>query len=161
MFADSLVNTGNDCVLIYTCTAHNISNVTSSSTSTSTLNCVESTNVTINPSHNISYGLDCISIISSATGISNFSGPVSMEMDEMCCLCTMAKREDMVACDSCNKWFHYSCVNLLSAPVGLKWFCPECRKLIVRVKRVMKKNIIRDIVCPHITKFTYLIYAFS
>lgn len=35
--------------------------------------------------------------------------------------------DSMVLCDSCSKWFHYCCVNLVCAPPeDEKWFCPTC-----------------------------------
>ena len=34
-------------------------------------------------------------------------------------------REEMVACDSCDKWYHFSCVNIEVAPPG-EWFCDNC-----------------------------------
>uniref|UniRef100_A0A0N5AT98 PHD-type domain-containing protein n=1 Tax=Syphacia muris TaxID=451379 RepID=A0A0N5AT98_9BILA len=36
---------------------------------------------------------------------------------------------DMVCCDGCDNWFHWSCVGLLVAPPeNTDWFCQSCIK---------------------------------
>ena len=34
--------------------------------------------------------------------------------------------DDMVLCDSCQEWFHLSCLNLTESPSTEKWFCTNC-----------------------------------
>ena len=46
------------------------------------------------------------------------------------CYCRKGEVGKMVLCDnpSCKYgWFHFSCINLKSAPEGA-WFCPDCKK---------------------------------
>eukprot|EP01029_Cantina_marsupialis_P026696 TRINITY_DN723_c0_g1_i22.p1 TRINITY_DN723_c0_g1~~TRINITY_DN723_c0_g1_i22.p1 ORF type:complete len:356 (-),score=53.03 TRINITY_DN723_c0_g1_i22:1297-2283(-) len=48
----------------------------------------------------------------------------------LCPLCLSTNQnnvntEEWIQCDTCNKWFHPGCVQLLKAPSG-KWFCPIC-----------------------------------
>ena len=38
--------------------------------------------------------------------------------------------ENMVACDSCDQWFHLSCVNLKCPPED-DWFCGSCLWLLI------------------------------
>ncbi|KAJ6639535.1 hypothetical protein Bhyg_12281 [Pseudolycoriella hygida] len=45
-----------------------------------------------------------------------------------CPLCTLPDEGDMVYCDWCEKWFHFSCGNLSVAPTEAIWICPSCRK---------------------------------
>jgi hypothetical protein len=48
------------------------------------------------------------------------------------CACALSDAfEDMVMCDSsvvesCQKWFHYTCVNLDQTPNVTTWCCPKC-----------------------------------
>ncbi|VDM28434.1 unnamed protein product [Toxocara canis] len=36
---------------------------------------------------------------------------------------------DMVGCDACDNWFHWSCVGLLVAPpLDVPWYCQSCAK---------------------------------
>ncbi|KUJ22752.1 uncharacterized protein LY89DRAFT_680863 [Mollisia scopiformis] len=48
--------------------------------------------------------------------------------DKKYCICQSVSYGDMVACDNEDcplEWFHWSCVNLKSEPVGT-WICPVC-----------------------------------
>lgn len=45
-----------------------------------------------------------------------------------CCKCKKELGEESsIGCDECDKWFHFSCVSLQSAPKkDESWFCPHC-----------------------------------
>eukprot|EP00923_Selenidium_pygospionis_P041961 GHVN01072824.1.p2 GENE.GHVN01072824.1~~GHVN01072824.1.p2 ORF type:complete len:415 (+),score=68.29 GHVN01072824.1:2314-3558(+) len=52
---------------------------------------------------------------------------------ELCPQCCLGEREDdmMVACDRCERWFHFNCVQDLVAEFNKsleaeKWYCPGC-----------------------------------
>lgn len=45
-----------------------------------------------------------------------------------CELCKEKKKDDVVACDQCNKWFHFGCVNIASIGAEDSWLCPNCKK---------------------------------
>lgn len=50
------------------------------------------------------------------------------EHEPLYCICRNISHGEMVACDNedCKyEWFHYSCINLKSAPKG-KWYCDIC-----------------------------------
>ena len=44
------------------------------------------------------------------------------------CLCRSSDEGEMVVCDSCDNWYHPSCVNLKRLPVKKIRYCPQCRK---------------------------------
>ena len=45
---------------------------------------------------------------------------------EMHCQCGRPdSMQDMIGCDSCNRWFHLNCGNVTSIPVD-DWFCYDC-----------------------------------
>nr|CAD2186665.1 unnamed protein product [Meloidogyne enterolobii] len=50
----------------------------------------------------------------------------------ICPVCSVAYVEngpDMVACDTCDRWFHWSCVGILIPPPdNASWYCNECKK---------------------------------
>ncbi|XP_062700972.1 uncharacterized protein LOC115254910 [Aedes albopictus] len=51
--------------------------------------------------------------------------------------------EGMVACDSCNRWFHYRCVGVTEGVKDAKnWFCPDisCQKLAKKQEGKPAKN---------------------
>jgi len=49
----------------------------------------------------------------------------------------IAKSIPMIGCDSCDSWFHWSCVGIVSAPKEEEiWICADCR----RVKPLKKKS---------------------
>ena len=60
----------------------------------------------------------------SQDGQSVSSQPTASQ-DDVYCLCRKQEYGEMVACDNCDKWSHFSCVNLKSEPVG-DWYCPTC-----------------------------------
>lgn len=41
------------------------------------------------------------------------------------CVHNVAKNQNGINCDNCERWFHYSCVNLEIVPEGV-WICPFC-----------------------------------
>ncbi|KAL5111571.1 Transcription initiation factor TFIID subunit 3 [Taenia crassiceps] len=45
-------------------------------------------------------------------------------------LCPICRTEDdgnlMVGCDSCDDWYHSSCLGLSKEPESAQWFCPKC-----------------------------------
>lgn len=58
--------------------------------------------------------------------------PVVQEPQRLYCVCQVPYMEgvEMIGCDGprCrNEWFHFHCVNIVSAPKG-NWFCPDCAK---------------------------------
>ena len=44
------------------------------------------------------------------------------------CYCKMPEQYDvkMISCDSYNRWYHYSCVNLQLSQSPRYWECPSC-----------------------------------
>ncbi|XP_072027925.1 uncharacterized protein [Amphiura filiformis] len=51
--------------------------------------------------------------------------------DKMCtCLCPVCKLpedgRDMVGCDACDTWYHWSCVGIEEEPIEDKWYCIQC-----------------------------------
>lgn len=53
------------------------------------------------------------------------------EEEDNCALCNDKKQDAWVACDSCDRWFHYSCVGITveTAPNEKDRFdCPDCRR---------------------------------
>lgn len=56
---------------------------------------------------------------------------VDNEKRRNCRLCEETdKKDNMVSCDDCERWFHLSCVNLLRRPTEEKKFlCQKCEYL--------------------------------
>lgn len=52
----------------------------------------------------------------SQDGQSVSSQPTASQ-DDVYCLCRKHEYGEMVACDNCDEWFHFSCVGLKSEPV--------------------------------------------
>lgn len=47
----------------------------------------------------------------------------------------------MIGCDSCDQWFHWSCVGIVMEPRSEEvWICSDCR----RVKPVKKKKDVKE-----------------
>ncbi|ESN99114.1 hypothetical protein HELRODRAFT_162605 [Helobdella robusta] len=47
----------------------------------------------------------------------------------MCGTCSNDLRDvRSVSCDSCLKWFHFSCAGIKRPPSKKEWFCKACRK---------------------------------
>nr|XP_029710295.1 caldesmon-like [Aedes albopictus] len=44
-----------------------------------------------------------------------------------CGLCSDPENDQMVACDLCDKWYHYKCVHVGDSIADQSWSCPGCR----------------------------------
>ena len=45
------------------------------------------------------------------------------------CICRLPDNgEEMVSCDTCEEWFHLSCLNISETPTTESWFCNACLK---------------------------------
>lgn len=53
----------------------------------------------------------------------------SAQVITSCQLCKSADTDEMVACDQCNKWFHFLCVNVNSSIENKDWSCKKCLDL--------------------------------
>lgn len=52
------------------------------------------------------------------------------QVQRNCALCTNPdEHDDMVACDSCQLWHHYSCAKVSASVQDRKWYCPTCGPL--------------------------------
>jgi hypothetical protein len=51
------------------------------------------------------------------------------------CVCQQADNDEMVACDGCQEWYHFTCVGIRKAPALKLFFCPK-----KRMQRMQKKN---------------------
>ncbi|VIO86321.1 Uncharacterized protein BM_BM2154 [Brugia malayi] len=62
----------------------------------------------------------------------------------ICPECSVAYVEgatDMVGCDACDNWFHWSCVGLLVAPPDdAPWYCQNCARKKLKKKIVLKSS---------------------
>lgn len=47
-------------------------------------------------------------------------------MENNCDKCTLEDTERMVQCDSCDKWFHFECVDVTSDVAYVCWSCDSC-----------------------------------
>lgn len=60
---------------------------------------------------------------------------------EVYCICRGPSQGEMIGCENKNcpyEWFHYECVGIKSAPVGV-WYCDTCKKDRQK-KRLKDKN---------------------
>jgi predicted RNA-binding Zn-ribbon protein involved in translation (DUF1610 family) len=48
------------------------------------------------------------------------------------CVCQQADNEDMVGCDGCQAWYHFTCVGLRKAPKSKLYFCPVCKEKMIK-----------------------------
>lgn len=48
--------------------------------------------------------------------------------EQHCKLCQRPYMPEMVACDKCDAWFHFVCVNVDSNVADVSWRCETCRK---------------------------------
>lgn len=77
---------------------------------------------------------------------SNHSNPEELEFTlTPCSACnhTSTENEQMIGCDSCNRWFHHRCLGLTDAVKKEKrWFCQEvaCQEAEKKLKRSKKKK---------------------
>lgn len=63
----------------------------------------------------------------------------------VCGCCARGESEFMVACDSCDEWFHYECVRLTESQVArIKYFyCEKCEdeKALVTLWKARKPTV--------------------
>uniref|UniRef100_A0A915PEQ8 PHD-type domain-containing protein n=1 Tax=Setaria digitata TaxID=48799 RepID=A0A915PEQ8_9BILA len=68
----------------------------------------------------------------------------SLDTMWICPECSVAYVEgatDMVGCDACDNWFHWSCVGLLVAPPDdVPWYCQNCAKKKLKKKSSLKSS---------------------
>ncbi|OQV23924.1 hypothetical protein BV898_02272 [Hypsibius exemplaris] len=59
-----------------------------------------------------------------------------------CPLCKQEANEETICCDTCEEWYHFVCVNIVTAPgEDEKWFCPTCmEKQLLEEERKRRKN---------------------
>lgn len=53
-----------------------------------------------------------------------------VEEEDNCAVCQEKRPDAWIACDTCDKWFHYGCVGVTTetAPAGdEQYHCPQCR----------------------------------
>ncbi|XP_055527219.1 uncharacterized protein LOC129719835 [Wyeomyia smithii] len=64
------------------------------------------------------------------------------QVENNCALCAQPdEHDDMVACDSCHLWHHYSCVKVTASVQDRKWHCPSCEPLCEgRTNKVQEKD---------------------
>lgn len=55
-----------------------------------------------------------------------------------CWWCREKKKDDVLACDKCDHWFHYSCANIEKAPED-NWFCKWCNEDVQQERPKYKK----------------------
>lgn len=58
-----------------------------------------------------------------------------------CQLCTAADNENMVMCDDCDKWFHFSCVGVTDDVAVRDWSCANCRARCLNQVEVNATNV--------------------
>ena len=64
---------------------------------------------------------------------------LSLPCTEVFCYCRGPEAGDMVGCDNKEcmyKWFHLSCLNFKTFPKSKMWYCPDCRKLKTKKKKI-------------------------
>ncbi|XP_014676996.1 PREDICTED: uncharacterized protein LOC106816868 isoform X2 [Priapulus caudatus] len=62
----------------------------------------------------------------------NLPGPSTLVQPQtnqiLFCICRSPDvSDDMVACDSCDEWFHLKCLKLSRLPKANKWYCKNCK----------------------------------
>jgi len=80
-------------------------------------------------------GSGCSADTEETVGLVANEMPGTSQISNIYCICRSSREdEEMVACDSCDEWFHISCLGLKRVPKSKNWFCKECKK-----KKAMKK----------------------
>lgn len=70
---------------------------------------------------------NCLSKFPTTTRKSSRACKPSVSFVRLYCDCRLPESFDnVVACDGCDKWFHYKCVDFTSYHVG-DWFCNHCQ----------------------------------
>ena len=55
------------------------------------------------------------------------SSVLKSETFNIYCSCRLTEKGDMICCDSCNEWFHQSCIHVdTSINIDNDWFCAKC-----------------------------------
>ena len=67
----------------------------------------------------------------------------------MYCTCRKPETEEMIGCDTCDNWYHASCVNLDFAQVlpiidSFPFICPECVKKAAAKQKSHAKGPVAD-----------------
>ncbi|KAI3422488.1 transcription initiation factor TFIID subunit 3 [Globodera pallida] len=71
---------------------------------------------------------------SASLGTVDNAGGANEEEEEpiwICPTCSVAyvEGQEMVACDDCDRWYHWGCVGILiPPPERAQWYCTECRR---------------------------------
>ncbi|CRG97187.1 conserved Plasmodium protein, unknown function [Plasmodium gallinaceum] len=64
--------------------------------------------------------------------------------EDICPICnkgeSVSSEFGMVGCDSCNKWFHFECVNYENNDCNESWFCPKCISVNEPYMKVLLKK---------------------
>ena len=69
------------------------------------------------------------------------------EEEDICSICQEKRQDSWIACDTCNKWFHYGCVGITieTAPnENEQYHCPTCRSSMM-MKRGLSEMPKQDI----------------
>ncbi|KAJ3114110.1 hypothetical protein HK100_001761, partial [Physocladia obscura] len=70
--------------------------------------------------------------------------PPAVREVELFCLCRKPGTDEMIACDSCDEWYHFSCVGLTANQVDgiISYNCPPCeRKNLISSKKAVKATL--------------------
>ena len=63
-------------------------------------------------------------------------GPTASQDKNICKICkNEAELSGMIACDSCDYWYHFKCQNIRRKPNEENdWYCKECKQKLKSVK---------------------------
>lgn len=53
----------------------------------------------------------------------------SSSLKKYCVNNCSSSETEMVGCDSCDNWYHPTCLNYKGLPKSKTWYCPQCKKL--------------------------------
>lgn len=65
-------------------------------------------------------------------------------IESSCAQCDEPDEGQMVLCDWCENWYHFSCVNLKGAPKSKLWKCPNCKQSDRQSKNRQNSPIIQS-----------------
>ena len=57
-----------------------------------------------------------------------------------CTLCVEEDSEEMVCCDKCDGWYHFSCGGVTESIANVEWVCSSCTSLTNSVARAPPGN---------------------